>query len=48
MKSPAQRALRESHLSAERRREVVDQVAAALILQGWLDAQRPQSQGETE
>jgi putative holliday junction resolvase len=44
----AQRALRESHLSAERRREVVDQVAAALILQGWLDAQRPQSQGETE
>jgi putative holliday junction resolvase len=37
----AQRALREAEVSRERRREVVDQVAAALILQGWLDAQRP-------
>jgi putative Holliday junction resolvase len=36
----ANRALRESDLSAERRRAVVDQVAAALILQSWLDAQR--------
>jgi putative Holliday junction resolvase len=37
----AHRALRESDLSAERRGALVDQVAAALILQGWLDAQRP-------
>jgi putative Holliday junction resolvase len=37
----AQRALREGDVSRERRREVVDQVAAALILQGWLDARRP-------
>jgi putative holliday junction resolvase len=44
----AQRALREADLSRERRREVVDQVAAALILQGWLDAQRPREPGETE
>jgi putative holliday junction resolvase len=44
----AHRALRESHLSAERRREVVDQVAAALILQGWLDAQRREETEELE
>jgi putative holliday junction resolvase len=37
----AHRALRESDLSGQRRRAIVDQVAAALILQGWLDAQRP-------
>src|SRR5271169_4383190 len=34
----ANRALRETDASPQRRREVVDQVAAALILQGWLDA----------
>ncbi len=44
----AHRALRESDLSAERRRAVVDQVAAALILQGWLDAQRPTEPGALE
>jgi len=44
----AHRALRESDLSGERRRAVVDQVAAALILQGWLDAQRPTPPGEPE
>ena len=44
----AHRALRESDLSGERRRAVVDQVAAALILQGWLDAQRPMPHGEDE
>jgi putative holliday junction resolvase len=44
----ANRALRESDLSGERRRAVVDQVAAALILQGWLDAQRPTQPGELE
>jgi putative holliday junction resolvase len=44
----AQRALREADVSRERRREVVDQVAAALILQGWLDAQRPPDAGAGE
>jgi putative holliday junction resolvase len=44
----AHRALRESDLSGKRRREVVDQVAAALILQGWLDAQRPPAREELE
>lgn len=34
----AQRALLESDVSRKKRKEVVDQVAAVLILQGWLDA----------
>jgi putative holliday junction resolvase len=34
----AERALREGEVSARKRRQLVDQVAAALILQGWLDA----------
>lgn len=37
----AQRALLEADLSRRQRREVIDQVAASLILQGWLDAQAP-------
>src|SRR5450631_385770 len=44
----AHRALRESDLSGDRRRALVDQVAAALILQGWLDAQRPREAGGLE
>jgi putative Holliday junction resolvase len=44
----AHRALRESDLSGERRRAVVDQVAAALILQGWLDRQRSSEPWEDE
>ncbi len=44
----ANRALRESALSPERRRAVVDQVAAALILQGWLDAHRATPPGDFE
>jgi len=36
----AERVLIEADLSRERRREVIDQQAAALILQGWLDARR--------
>ena len=44
----AHRALRESELSGERRRQVVDQVAAALILQGWLDSRRPAETEEFE
>lgn len=35
----AQRALVEADVSRARRKKVIDQVAAALILQGWLDAQ---------
>jgi putative Holliday junction resolvase len=36
----AQRVLIEADLSRARRRRVIDQQAAALILQGWLDASR--------
>ena len=34
----AQRALLEGNASRKKRKEVIDQVAAALILQGWLDS----------
>lgn len=37
----AERSLLEADLSRDRRKEVIDQVAAQLILQGWLDAARP-------
>jgi putative Holliday junction resolvase len=37
----AERALLEADVSRRRRRDVVDQVAANLILQGWLAARRP-------
>jgi putative Holliday junction resolvase len=36
----AERVLIEGDVSRARRRSVIDQQAAALILQGWLDAQR--------
>ena len=36
----AQRVLLEADMSRKKRKAVVDQVAAALILQTWLDAQR--------
>ncbi len=36
----AERVLLQADLSRGRRREVIDQQAAALILQGWLDAHR--------
>jgi putative Holliday junction resolvase len=36
----AQRVLIEADVSRQKRREVIDQQAAALILQGWLDARR--------
>ncbi len=39
----AERSLLEADVSRSKRREVIDQVAASLILQGWLDAQ-PRSQ----
>lgn len=35
----AQRTLLEADVSRKKRREVIDQLAASLILQGWLDAQ---------
>jgi putative Holliday junction resolvase len=37
----ATRTLLEADVSRARRREVIDQVAAQFILQGWLDAHRP-------
>lgn len=36
----AQRVLIEADVSRQKRKDVIDQQAAALILQGWLDAQR--------
>lgn len=44
----AERALIEGGASRATRRQVVDKVAAALILQGWLDAQPRADQGETD
>lgn len=40
----AERALLEANVSRQRRKEVVDSVAAAIILQGWLDAHRAPSE----
>ncbi len=37
----AQRVLLEADVSRKKRKEVIDQLAAVLILQGWLDSQRP-------
>ena len=37
----AERVLIDADLSRSKRRGVIDQQAAALILQAWLDAQRP-------
>jgi len=36
----AERALREADVSRARRKQKIDAVAAQIILQGWLDAQR--------
>jgi len=36
----AERALLEGDVSRSKRKQVIDQVAASLILQGWLDAQQ--------
>ncbi len=38
----AERSLLEADVSRKKRKEVIDQVAAVLILQGWLDARAPQ------
>ena len=37
----AERILLDADLSRQKRKQVIDQQAAALILQAWLDAQRP-------
>ncbi len=37
----AQRTLLEADLSRAKRRQVIDQMAAQFILQGWLDSRRP-------
>lgn len=37
----AERSLLEADVPRDRRKAVIDQVAAQLILQGWLDGQRP-------
>ena len=37
----AERVLLDADLSREKRKQVIDQQAAALILQAWLDAHRP-------
>ena len=37
-KSAAERVLLEADLSRQKRKQVIDQLAAAYILQGWLDA----------
>ena len=42
----AERALLEADVSRQKRRQVIDQVAAALILQGWLDAQQKPSDND--
>jgi putative holliday junction resolvase len=44
----AQRVLLEADLSREKRRKVIDQVAAAVILQGWLDARQTHSNDSEE
>jgi putative Holliday junction resolvase len=40
----AERLLIEADVRRKKRREVVDQVAASLILQGWLDARGPRGE----
>lgn len=37
----AERVLLEGDVSRAKRKQVIDQQAAAVILQGWLDARRP-------
>lgn len=44
----AERALLEGNVSRQKRRNVVDSVAAAIILQGWLDARSSSRGGEED
>jgi len=43
----AERVLLEANVSREKRRRVVDMLAAQVILQGWLDAHRPAGEDDT-
>lgn len=42
----AERSLRQMAVKGQERRKVIDQIAAAVILQAWLDAGMPTSSGE--
>jgi len=44
----AERVLLEADVSRKKRREVIDRLAAQLILQTWLDSRRPANEDETE
>jgi putative Holliday junction resolvase len=44
----AQRTLLEADLSRAKRREVIDQMAAQFILQGWLDGQHARRAASSE
>lgn len=44
----AERALLEGDVSRKKRKQVIDQIAAQLILQGWLDARAHQRDRERE
>jgi putative holliday junction resolvase len=44
----AERVLLEADVSRKKRKEVIDQLAAQLILQAWLDARRPALDDELE
>jgi putative Holliday junction resolvase len=44
----AERVLIEGDVSRKKRREVIDQLAAQIILQAWLDARRPGQPHEPE
>lgn len=41
----AERVLLEADVSRQKRKQVIDQMAAGIILQGWLDAQRVRAGG---
>lgn len=43
----AERAMIEVNLSRQKRKKVIDKVAASLILQSWMDSRSP-TQGEEE
>lgn len=42
----AERVLLEADVSRQKRKQVIDQMAAGIILQGWLDAQRVRAGGD--
>lgn len=44
----AEDVLLEADLSRRRRKQVIDKMAAAVILQGWLDARRPGAAGPAD